>query len=1111
MCNSCEEMYVPYHIHSSLSNPTCGTKADCVTNYDLYLEKAKEMGIRAFGFSEHGNILNHVKKKEAIEKAGMKYIHGVEAYLTENIVKGELKRDNYHWVMIAKNYDGFLELNKLVSTSFNKDDGHFYFNPRISFEEMMNTSDNIIMTTACLGSPLWKMYKQAYNNDGLIIDKERAEALSKFLDWIAGNKHRVFFEIQYHNDIEQVQYNQLLLNWSREYNVPLIAGTDTHALDKDYAETRKVFLKSKNADYGNEDAYDLTFKSYDGICQAFEDQNCLPKSVYIEAIQNTNVMSDMIERFEHDDSPKYPKIYKNPEEVFKKKVNEGFVKRGFNKFPKEKKKIYLDRIAEEFEVYKITGTFDYMLLQAHILDWCHDNDIMQGYGRGSVNGSIIAYMLGITEMDSIKHGLNFFRFINPERVSLPDIDIDFPPSRRSEVIEFISSIEGIEFCEIITINSAKLKRAIRDLGKGLNMSLDEVDEIAKAVETFGTKEKINNKYREAYPELFAHVDRMSGCCVSVGAHPSGYIVSPISLDDHVGTMTTQKSIRKASQLNMKELDGKNYIKLDILGLINIELINEACKLADIERLTPDNIDINDIEVWKSLKDSTLGIFQFEGFAGTKIIEKLFRPEILDKIQSENPNISYINLLSMANGAIRPAGDSYRDRLADGQTNDNGHEALNELLGENMGYLLFQEDIMKFLTDFCGFSGAESDTVRRGFAKKTGTGKYIPKIHDGFMKFMTEHYGENEEYYEEILKAFVKVIEDSSDYGFSLNHSQPYSYIGYAGAYLRYHYPLQFLSTLLDLEKEIKEIDAIISYAKNIGVKIQNIAFGKSRSAYSYSEEENAIYKGIKSIKYMNAKMADELFELANSKEFCYTDAVGLFQDIIENTCADTRQISILINLDYFKKFGESSTLLEIYECMVDIKKADVAKYPDFADRDIIVEKKNKKGEIRKELKTAKKPLKYTSALKAETKEQRLKNLREYELAVRSNPPKGKSIHKQILFEKETLGYSVTTYPELAKNIILVIDINTKYTPVVTMMRLNNGETITAKVKKGKMYDGTDGQFMNVGDVIKITDTHFEGAWKMINNKWVQSEIEDVLFLDKIKVLRKGGETNDTSR
>lgn len=405
--------YTMYHIHSDISNLTAGTGADSVTKFTDYLDLAEKYGMNAFAFSEHGSVINWIKKKHEIEKRGMKYIHANEIYLTQSLNKEEgLIRDNHHYMLIAKNYDGVLELNKLTSNSYNREDGHFYYQPRISFEELKNTSDNILMTSACLASPLWKLYTKSnrLKNEGNLLEATRMNnELEDMLNWMKKNRHRMFFEIQYHDHPEQIAFNQMLLRLSRELNIPLIAGSDCHSLNKEHAYARNLFLKSKGANYGDEDQFDLTFKSYSEFVQMFEKQNALPRNVYLEAIHNTNVMADMVEEFTLDKTPKYPRMYDKPIEIFQKKINEGVVKRGIDKFPKEKKKEYFDRIKEEFDTYVKLDAVDYMLLQKDIIDWCHSKEIYQGYGRGSVNGSLIAYVLGITEMDSIKHKLNFFR------------------------------------------------------------------------------------------------------------------------------------------------------------------------------------------------------------------------------------------------------------------------------------------------------------------------------------------------------------------------------------------------------------------------------------------------------------------------------------------------------------------------------------------------------------------------------------------------------------------------------------------------------------------------------------------------------------------------------
>jgi DNA polymerase-3 subunit alpha len=1006
-----------YHLHSDLS------LLDCATKFTMYLDKAVEYGMKAIGFSEHGNIFQWIKKKQEIEKRGMKYIHGLEAYVTESL--DEKIRDNYHMIFIARNWEGVKELNKMVSNAYNKD-GHFYYDARFTLDEVINTSDNIIITTSCLGGLLWK----GRNNEKLI---------NKFMEFAIKNKHRVFLEIQYHNHPDQIQHNQNLYKLHKQYGFKLICGTDTHALDEKYAKARKIIMQAKGIQFTDEDKFDLTFKPYDEVVKMFEIQNSLPKNVYLEAIENTNYLANMIEEFELDKSHKYPKLYDNPEQVFKEKINDGVLKRGINKFDKEKRKLYYDRIKEEFDVYKKLNTIDYMLLQKDIIDWCHENGIYQGYGRGSVNGSIIAYLLGITEMDSIKHKLNFFRFMNPERISLADIDVDFPPSKRQDVIDYIANKPNIYFSEIVTFNTIALKGAIREVGRALNYDLKTIDEIAKNIET-------NEKYyREKYPDLFEYVDLVNGVNISVGSHPSGFVVSPIPLDENIGLFYTSESKYPVSQVNMKELDSCNYVKLDILGLDNIEIINETCKLAGIERLTPDNVDANDEKVWQSIRESTLGVFQWESDSAFAYYKELFKPETIRKIKEVNKNFSYIELFSLGNAAIRPSGDSYRYDLANGIFKDNGHPALNEFLKSSMGYLNYQEEIMMFLVEFCGFTMAQSDSVRRGLAKKEGTQQFLPAIREGFIKTMTEKYGETVEHAEQILTSFLKVIEDASSYGFSVNHSTPYSYIGYINAYLRYYYPLEFLTVLLNINQDDTDKTAkITEYAKTRGIEIKPIKFRKSNAKYNLSKEENAIYKGLASIKHLNEKIAGELYELGKNT---YDSFVNLLVDIEEKTSVNSRQMDILLRLNFFEEFGVPGKLLNIYN--------------EFSN-----------GKNR-----------FNKTHKPETKAKRIAALKEYE----QNAEEIKiPLSEQIQFEKQHLGYAQLKMPNIDESYVVITEIDKTYSPKLTCYHLKSGEEKVYKMNKKTFYDSQGKQLFQNGMILKLKNIELKNKMrKGDDGNWIK--------------------------
>lgn len=899
-------IYTPFHVHTMLSNGT--TNIDSITNYKLYIDKAKEYGMTAFGFSEHGNIFSWLHKKEYIEKSGMKYIHAVEIYVTESLE--EKIRDNYHCVLIAKNYDGFLEINELVSKSFNRaevkvvdDNARFYYAPRITYDELENTSDNVIITTACLGG---------------ILHNGNPEIINRFICFLLKNKHRCYLEIQHHNDSdgEQKKYNQYLWALSQEIDVPLIAGTDTHALNNEHMEGRSVLQKAKGVHFANEDSWDMTFKSPEELVIAYRKQNALPESVYLSAIEETNRMAEKIEEFTIDRSYKYPHLWEDSMGTFRQKIADGIKKRGVDKYPNYQD--YLNRIEHEIKAYIHNQAIDFMLLMEDIIDWCNTQDIKVGYGRGSVNGSVIAWLLGITEMDSIKHGLNFERFMNVERVSLSDIDTDFPPSRVDEVKNYIFSKHGLYCCDIVTFNTVADKGAIRDVARALAIPLATVADICAAVDN----EDEYSKVRKQYVDLFKYVDLIKGTIVSVGSHPCGLVVSPFSVTDHFGTFTTSTSNYPISQINMKEIDSLNYVKLDLLRLDTIELINETCKAANIERLTPDNVDITDVHVWNEIRDDTTQIFQWEGNTGDSYIKKLLSDENIKKFQAVNENIDRMTLLSIGNSAIRPAGASYREDLANGVVRLTGSKPIDEFLSNTFGYLVFQCQIIEFLHMYCGFTMGEADIVRRGFAKKTGTDKYIPIIKDGgymtdkkdhyikgFIATMKDTYGIEASKSEEDIVAFIKVIEDASSYLFSLNHSQPYSYEGYVSGYLRTYYPVEFLTAALNINKDKEEKTlALTQYAKSRKITIKPPRFGHSQAGYLPDKNNNAIYKGIGSIKYMNEQVANELYTL---KDTVYVNFVDLMLDLNARTSLNSRQLDILIKIDFFEEFGDINKLLFI--------------------------------------------------------------------------------------------------------------------------------------------------------------------------------------------------------
>lgn len=537
------ENYTVYHLHSDLSNGV--TNVDSVTKYGEYVDYAQTLGMKAIGFSEHGSIFEWYHKKCKIESCGMKYIHGEEFYLTESL--DEKVRDNFHCILIAKNYDGFLELNKLSSSAFNRNDNHFYYTPRLSFDELFATSNNIIVTSACLGGVFWKANGKP--------------AFEKMLQFFIQNKDRCFLEVQHHDVEDQKEYNRQLLELSQKHNLKIIAGTDTHCLNKTHESGRLMLQRGKNVRFDNEENWDLKFKTYKELCDAYISQGVLTQEEYLEAINNTNVVADMVEAFEINTDIKYPKIYDNPEEMFKSHV-----------YDKAKKHPYLYKnhneekinqiIEDEILVYNKTKATEFMLMQEYLRDWERQNGIYCGYSRGSVSGSLVAYALGVTDMDSLKFDLNFFRFLSPSRVSVSDVDSDYKGTDRDRVKEFLlrekMGLPKLHSSEIITFNTIALKGAIRDICRAFNVDLKVVGEICDSCDDEDTLQK----YRKKYKEIFEYVDIVNGTIVSIGSHPSGVLVTDLDIESIVGCCSLSTSDYPVSMLNMKELDEQMFVKLN---------------------------------------------------------------------------------------------------------------------------------------------------------------------------------------------------------------------------------------------------------------------------------------------------------------------------------------------------------------------------------------------------------------------------------------------------------------------------------------------------------------------------------------------------------------------
>lgn len=715
--------YVAYHVHDDCS------LLDSCTKYSEYIDKAVELGQKAIAITNHGNLYNWLERKIYAEEHGIKMIIGMECYVTEDPCDDtttEKHRDNYHTILLAKNPSGEKELFRLFDESSKPN--HQYYNKRISIDELCSISDNVYKISACLASPLNKLRK----------DDSKSGVLKRLLCMYD------YYEIQPHNNADQIEYNIWLYEMSKKYNKPLIAATDTHSLNQYKAECRKILMRAKGIRYATEDEFDLTYKSYDELCEMFRIQNALPEKVWLEAIENTNVMADSVIPSVIDKSLKYPELYGDDDErILKERVNRMYkekVKKGIIQDTPE----FRQRLREEMAVFKKVNYIGFMLFMSELATWCWDNGIPLGFCRGSVGGSAVAYIIDIIDVNPMVWHTVFSRFCNLDRAGTEtgDIDIDISPSQRSLVQEYIINRFGVDKTGyVLSIGTISDKGTIDEIGRALNYPLSKVAEIKSEYENDPDTAKEN------YAELFYYFDGLVGTNVSQSMHPAGVIASPISLTDNYGSFWNNG--KHILAINMEEAHVLQLAKYDCLGLKNIEVIKDCCEYAGIKYPKSHEINWEDKNVWEHIIDSPVGIFQFEQEYAFELLKR-YKPTM-------------ITHLSTVNAALRPSGESYREALISHKPCKNPSPIIDELLKDNEGYLVFQEDTIKFLQDICGLTGAEADNVRRAIGRKQvdRLQAALPKILDGYCRMSPQP----RDVAEQEAKQFLQIIEDSASYQF----------------------------------------------------------------------------------------------------------------------------------------------------------------------------------------------------------------------------------------------------------------------------------------------------------------------------------------------------------
>ena len=883
-----DENYTLIHSHTDFS------LLDSCTGYQELIDTAVKSGMRAIAITEHGLPRGYIAKALYCKEHGIKFLHGVEIYLTEHL---EPKvRDNYHTVLIAKNWDGVLELNRLITKS--TDAEHFYYTNRISFDEFLSISDNIIKTSACIASPLNKLPQ----------DHPRYMELAKHYDYL---------EVQPHDHPKQKSYNTMLVELSAKIGKPLIAGTDTHSSSVYKAECRSVLLSAKNKQY-DDDGFDLTFKTYEELLNAFEKQNVLSKSQYEQAIQNTNILADSVEEFRLDTSIKYPILYGSREkdaETFRAVVERKFAEKvSTGVIPEEEVDGFRKAIDEEMRVFRKLDMEGWLLSMSELVSSCKDQGFAIGPARGSVGGSRVAYVTDIIDLDGEHWKTVFSRFCNESRLEIGDIDIDCVESDRPAIFRYITQRFGqSKAARVASYGTIQGRGVIDEIGRFLAKQWMEQHESGSNPWSLKDIERIKNEFsadedatKTKYPELFYYYDGLIGTRVSQSVHPAGMVISPITLDDNYGMML--KDGEWCLLLDMDEVhDGCGLAKYDFLILKTVQVIRDTCSYIGVPYPKMCTIDFDDQRVWEDMSRDLSMIFQFESAFAADSFKKYKPHSIFD--------------MSLITASIRPSGASYRDALLSHKAHKNPSELIDALLADNNGYLVYQEDIIAFLQEVCGLSGSYADTVRRGIARKKPEilAEALPKINDGYCAKSSQP----REIAERECAEFLQIIDDASAYMFGKNHSIAYCLLGFLCGYYRLYYPIEFITAYLNNAANEEDIQKGTAYANKLGIKVVSPRFGISKGEWFFDVDKRIIAKGLTSVKYMSPTVSDELYQIAQSEHF--SSFVDLLYVLSDRSTIDSRQLDILIRIDFFSNFGNQTELTAIANVFTNLFKRGEAK------------------------------------------------------------------------------------------------------------------------------------------------------------------------------------------
>ena len=831
--------FVHLHNHSDYS------LLDGAQNIDVMLETIMALEMDSIALTEHGNMFSAIKFYQAAKKKGIKPIIGSEVYIAKGKhtdKSSQIDRGNNHLILLAQNYTGYKNLMKLVTYGYL--DG-FYYRPRIDKELLKKHSEGLIALTACLKG---EIPEKLIRND---YEGAKKTAL-EFAEMFPG---RFYLEVQNHRIPEEEINITHMKRLAKEIDLPIVATNDAHYAKKEHYDAHDIHIclatgKERNDPnrmrYATDEFY---LKSQDEMYELFGD---IPG-----AIENSRRIADSIDleiplgdyhlpNFPMPDDSKSS----DPDDLLQKLCINGLNKL-YGTIDKEIQK----RLDHELGVIKNMGFAGYFLITADFVKYAKENGIPVGPGRGSAAGSIVSYALGITTIDPIKYNLLFERFLNPERISLPDIDIDFCIERRGEVIDYIKKQYGENaVTQIITFGKMKARQVVRDVGRVMSYPFSEVDKIAKAIpeelnitlETAIEKNPELRGYAEGdYRELIQHSLVLEGMNRHASTHAAGVVIAPSDLTDYVPLYkSSQGDI--TSQYDMKGLEELGLLKMDFLGLRTLTVIDKAVKLIKLRGIEVDidGLLYDDQKVFELFaKGMTAGVFQFESSGMREFLKKL-KPTALE------------DLIAM-NALYRPGPmnniNDYIDRKYAKKKIIYPHPDLKPILEETHGIIVYQEQVMQIANEIGGFSMAEADIMRRAMGKKIAA----------LMKESTEKFiagalkrGISKKKATEI----VELIEKFAQYGFNKSHSTAYAIIAYQTAWLKTYFPAEFMSANLTSEmSNSNRVVILINECRKLGIKVNAPDINVSDVEFSPVDEKTISF-GLNAVKNVGTKTCEKIID-----------------------------------------------------------------------------------------------------------------------------------------------------------------------------------------------------------------------------------------------------------